>query len=108
MVNVTEQHVEFCFYRPQAGFVEIVGEFNGWRHGDLPMHRGTDGHWHAKIDLPAGVYRFRYRADGEWFTDYAAFGLEPGEFGMDSILRVAETPETAAQAGPALPARQSA
>jgi len=72
------------------------------------MRREPDGNWHAKVDLPPGVYRFRYRADGEWFTDYAAFGLEPSEFGMDSILRVAGTSAAAAQPARALPTRQSA
>jgi len=39
--------------------------------------------------LPAGEFKFRYCADGEWFADYAAFGVEPGRFGLDSVVRVA-------------------
>jgi len=56
------------------------------------MVRTPEGYWMATMQLPAGEYRFRYCADGEWFTDYAAFGIEPSRFGMDSILRVEAQP----------------
>lgn len=88
MVQVNEEWVEFRFYRPQANQVHLAGDFNGWRHTELPMSRGRDGYWRAQLKLPSGEFRFRYCADGEWFADYAAFGVEPGEFGMDSIVRV--------------------
>ena len=26
----------------------------------------------------AGNFKFRYRADGQWFAGYAAFGIGPG------------------------------
>jgi hypothetical protein len=64
------------------------------------MVRGAHGYWIARMRLPAGEFKFRYCADGEWFTDFAAFGVEPGRFGLDSILRVPLTsrPPTAAAA----------
>jgi len=52
------------------------------------MVRRGDGYWIARMRLPAGEFKFRYCADGEWFTDFAAFGVEPGRFGMDSVLLV--------------------
>ena len=42
------------------------------------------------MKLPPGEFRFRYCADGVWYTDYAAFGVEPGQFGMDSVVYVAQ------------------
>ena len=65
-----------------------MGDFNDWREGELPMARKADGYWTARMRLPAGEFKFRYYADGEWYTDYAAFGVEPGEFGLDSMVRV--------------------
>ncbi len=88
MVAVTENLVQFRFYRPRAGSVFLVGDFNHWRSGQIPMIKGMDGYWTAQVHLPAGTYRFRYFCDGEWFTDYAAFGVEQGPFGLDSIIRV--------------------
>ena len=92
MVTIRDGWAEFRFFRPQANQVFIAGEFNRWREGELPMARTQEGYWTARMRLPAGEFKFRYCADGEWFTDYAAFGLEPGRFGLDSIVRVPQTP----------------
>ena len=92
MVSVMDDWVEFTFYRPQADCVFLAGEFNGWHPGELPMVRTAEGHWLAKMRLPTGEFKFRYYADGEWFADYAAFGVEPGPFGLDSVVRVAAKP----------------
>ena len=92
MVSVAGGWVEFTFFRPGASRVHLVGDFNGWREDELPMARAADGHWTTRVRLPAGEFKFRYCADGEWFTDYAAFGVEPGRFGMDSVIRVPPTP----------------
>ena len=56
------------------------------------MLQSSEGYWRAKMRLPAGEFKFRYRADGEWFTDYAAFGVEPSRFGLDSVVRVPTVP----------------
>ena len=89
MVSIQGNVVEFKFYRPAARQVWLAGDFNSWRHHELPMHKSPEGYWVARLQLPAGTYRFRYWADGAWFTDYAAFGLEAGPFGFDSVVRVA-------------------
>jgi 1,4-alpha-glucan branching enzyme len=88
MVTVSEEWVEFRFFRPQAREVHLAGDFNKWREGELPMTPLDNGYWLARMRLPAGEFRFRYCADGEWFTDFAAFGVEPGRFGLDSVVRV--------------------
>jgi len=88
MVTVNGDWAEFEFFRPHAQSVHVAGEFNDWRPGDLPMQRTSGGYWVAKVRLPAGDFRFRYCADGEWFTDFAAFGVEPGQFGLDSVVRI--------------------
>lgn len=92
MVTVQGQWVEFSFFRPQADAVHIAGEFNDWRDNELPMSCTSEGYWRARIKLPSGEFRFRYCADGEWFTDYAAFGVEPSAFGLDSIVRIPTVP----------------
>jgi len=92
MVTVTEDWVEFRFFRPSANRVHLAGDFNSWREGELRMVPSGDGYWVAKMKLPPGEFRFRYCADGEWFADYAAFGVEPGRFGLDSIVLVPNVP----------------
>jgi len=92
MVTVKDDWVEFRFFRPSASQVHLAGDFNDWRIGDLRMVCSDEGYWTARMKLPAGEFRFRYCADGEWFADYAAFGVEPGRFGLDSIVRVPPRP----------------
>lgn len=87
MVQSRNGFVEFAFYRPTAKSVCLAGDFNNWRKDQLPMRRDSRGYWSAALRLPEGEYRFRYWADGKWFCDYAAFGMEIGPFGPDSIAR---------------------
>lgn len=87
MVTVNGNHAEFRFFRPKASRVYLTGDFNAWRDGDLRM-TCEGGYWRAGIRLSSGVYRFRYVADGQRFTDYAAFGIERGMDGFDSVVRI--------------------
>lgn len=103
MINVGDGWVEFEFFRPGVSSVFVAGDFNNWHVGELQMVPAGGGHWRARVQLPPGEYRFRYCADGEWFPDYAASGLQPGHFGMDSVVSVPRrvisvpTPTTAKQ-----------
>lgn len=92
VLHIEGNWVDFRFFRPQANRVCIAGDFNNWREDELVMSRDRDGHWHARVRLPAGEWKFRYFADGEWFTDYAASGVEIGPFGLDSLIRIPAGP----------------
>ena len=90
MTSVTvDGRVEFRFYRPRASKVSVVGEFNSWLQGLTPMQPDGDGWWTASAQLKAGEYRFRYVADGVWYTDYASHGIEAGPNGWNAVLVVA-------------------
>jgi len=93
MVTVKDACVEFQFRRPGAKHVSIAGDFNGWQQDQLAMEPGPDGVWRAKLRLPEGRFRFRYCADGQWFTDFAAFGVEPGPYGPVGIVYVPSGPQ---------------
>ena len=80
--------VEFCFFRPHVNHVALSGDFNGWHQTSLPMSKGPDGWWRYRLKLACGCYHFRYLADGQWYTDYAAFGLEKGPYGFNSVVKV--------------------
>jgi len=88
MVTVKGNVAEFRFFRPRAKQVCIAGDFNNWRPSQIRMHRDEGGYWRSVIHLPPGTFKFRYWADGEWFTDFAAFGVEYGPFGFDSIVQI--------------------
>ncbi len=92
VTQLPDGFVEFRFYRPGARQVTLAGEFNGWHETSLPMHLDKDGWWRYQLRLAPGYYQFRYVADGEWHTDYAAFGVEPGPFGLNSVVKVEAGP----------------
>jgi len=100
VTQTTDGKILFQFYRPGARQMTIAGDFNGWQQ-TFHMVRGRDGWWRSQIELAPGTYRFRYLADGEWYTDFAAFGVEPGPFGWNSVLKV---DPAASQATPVPPA----
>ena len=93
--------VEFWFYRKGASAVRVVGDFPGWRGGNMEMAGGPDGWWHLNTTLGAGEYRFRYAADGDWYPDYASNGIEVGEAGVSSVLVVPEPAHARSRAGAA-------
>ena len=83
--------VEFRFFRLNVKRVTLVGDFNAWDEAAMPMNEAGDGWWTARVHFDPGDYRFRYLADGQWFSDYAAFGLEFTRTGCNSILLVPQT-----------------
>lgn len=102
MVELREDgYTEFRFFRPAAACVFLSGDFNQWRSDQLKMVRQDNGYWVLRLPLPAGDYKFRYLADGQWYTDFAAFGVEPGRFGLDSLLRIPQPRLTVHTTAPA-------
>jgi pullulanase len=80
--------VEFKFFRPGASSVRVAGEFTDWDREPLDMKPAGDGWWTALAAIGSGDYRFRYVADGTWYTDFAANGVEPTRAGWNSVLVV--------------------
>lgn len=84
--------VEFRFFRPRAMDVKVLGTFNEWGGEPLTLQPdldpGAQGWWSAVTTIQAGEYRFRYWADGHWFTDFASHGVEKGKYGWNSVLVV--------------------
>lgn len=83
--------IEFRFYRPQAREVAVAGSFNDWCTESLKMRPAEDGWWIAIAAIESGVHQFRYVADGRWYTDFAANGIEMSKHGPNSLLVVPET-----------------
>jgi len=54
----------------------------------LAMSPAGNGWWTAEARFEPGEYRFKYVADGVWYTDYASNGIEAFRQGANSILVV--------------------
>ena len=90
MVHVDETgKTTFRFRHGAAGPVFVVGDFCNWQTDHLPMRRASDHEWVLMLRLPPGTYEFRYFAEGRWFTDFAAFGVNRNTFGdFNAVLRI--------------------
>ena len=81
--------VEFRFFRPGAREVMLAGDFADWSQR-RPMRREAYGWWTLELRLEPGEYRFRYVADGEWYTDFASHGVEFTQDGWNGVLVMPE------------------
>ena len=82
--------VEFRFFRAGAREVRLAADFTGWQEKAVAMREEGSGWWSARVRLEAGEYRFRYVADGQWFTDFASHGVELKKQIWNSVLVVPE------------------
>lgn len=84
-------NIEFRFFRPDVSGVTLAGDFEAigeeWSQKQ-PMHRDESGWWTLELKLQPGEYRFRYVADGQWYTDFASNGVEFTKDGWNSVLVV--------------------
>lgn len=61
--------VEFSLRAPRAKSVEMIGDFNAWKAGTLPLTRGRGGVWEIMLPLPSGHYHYLFLKDGQAQTD---------------------------------------
>ena len=89
--EVTESGVIFRIYDSEASRVCVVGDFNGWSPRANPMvDQNADGHWTLFVDLPPGVYMYKFVVDNErWIPDPKNPEHAPDGFESEnSVLRV--------------------
>jgi len=61
-------------WAPEAQAVSLVGSFNGWRPGVLPLYRTDRGWWHTAVAFPPGEHLYRFwvvdrSGNGRWQLD---------------------------------------
>ena len=86
MTKTCNDEIVFRFHRPGALSVFLAGDFNDWDKAAFPMRQEPDGDWCCELQLPEGVYQFRYYADGEWCTDFPARGIAWAPFGCNTVV----------------------
>ena len=66
--NAVAADHEFRFKAPDAKSVELMGEWNGWK--SVPMTKGDDGVWTAKVSLSPGTHAYKFLVNGsDWVFD---------------------------------------
>ncbi len=88
----TDDGVCFLCHAPEAGRVQVAGDFNGWSadNGESDMERGDRlGVWQKRVPLPPGRYAYRLIIDGRWCSDPANAYVESNPYGeLNSVVEV--------------------
>jgi hypothetical protein len=94
--SASEGVAKFVGHFPGARSVEVVGSFNNWSRGALPLSDdGHDGIWHGAAVVPAGQHEYMFVVDGErWVADplagrYVDDGFGAGQQNALLIVRPA-------------------
>jgi hypothetical protein len=71
--------------------VSVVGDFNGWRTDETPLHQDvTTRRWSATLALHDGAHRYAFVVDGtRWAPERAAADALANEAQVYSVLHVA-------------------
>jgi hypothetical protein len=82
--------VRFTLVAPSATAVSIVGDFNGWTDGSLPLRRSADGRtWEIEVPLAPGRYAYAFVVDGRLAPDPSAPKTAGDDFGTpNSVVMV--------------------
>ena len=90
------ERIRFDIAAPDAREVLLVGSFNDWARGGVPLRRSRGGVWATEVELLPGLHEYAFKVDGEWTADEDAASTRVDEFGaMTSVLLVAGDNEVA-------------
>lgn len=82
-----KQPVTFRFHAPQAGVVQLAGDFTHWETAPVQLKREDNGIWSTTVKLPPGRYEYRLLVDGQWQNDPQCQELQPNQFGTVNCIR---------------------
>jgi hypothetical protein len=69
-VTKVKDGIEFTYYDPYAGSVNLAGQFNNWSMNANPLVMDQDGTWRVVLKLAPGTYEYKFVVNGsEWVAD---------------------------------------
>ena len=90
----SEQMMKFVVVNDSASTVAILGDFNDWEEGGMPLRRVTAkaGVWEITIPLAPGRYHYTFVVDGKnWIADPLAPRTLEDDFGRpNSVITVGD------------------
>lgn len=87
-VETQQVLVQFRLDAPNAGKVQLAGNFTNWKAA-VAMKRTGAGVWTVVLPLPPGVHNYAFVVDGQqWVADPMAPAVSDGFGGVNSQLAV--------------------
>ncbi len=80
--------VEFRISAPNARWVGIAGDFNGWKPDTLTAKKDRGGLWRATALLSSGAHEYKFVVDGSWITDPTCSRRAINSFGTENSVLV--------------------
>lgn len=80
--------VEFKISAPNANWVGVAGDFNGWRPDTLTAKKDRNGIWRAAATVSTGTYEYKFVVDGTWLTDPFCSRRTINSFGSENSVLV--------------------
>jgi 1,4-alpha-glucan branching enzyme len=80
--------IEFKLSAPQARWVGVAGDFNGWDPSRLAARKDKAGVWKAEASLSAGTHEYKFVIDGRWITDPGCSRRAINSFGSENSVLV--------------------
>lgn len=81
--------ISLSFSAPDAKEVYVAGDFNNWKLDKTSAMHNDHGVWKKRLNLSAGIYRYRFVKDGEWIDDPSNPNRAMNPYGqMDSLIEV--------------------
>lgn len=72
---------------PYASEVLLIGDFNAWNAGGIPLKKCKNGSWKLELELTPGKYEYKFIVDGEWQNDPANTNTVINSFGTTNSVK---------------------
>ncbi|MBI5872614.1 MAG: isoamylase early set domain-containing protein [Candidatus Omnitrophica bacterium] len=82
------KRVEFKITAPNARWVGVAADFNGWKPDALTAQRDKAGVWKASATVPTGTYEYKFVIDGSWIVDPSCSRRTINSFGSENSVLV--------------------
>ncbi|MFH0877022.1 MAG: glycoside hydrolase [Candidatus Omnitrophota bacterium] len=86
--SVIKKRVEFKVAAPNANWVGVAGDFNGWRPDALTAKKDRSGNWKASAMMSSGTYEYKFVIDGTWLTDSGCSRRTINSYGSENSVLV--------------------
>lgn len=86
--TLSSRKIDFKISAPQANWVGIAGDFNGWKPDTLTAKKDKAGTWKASFSVSPGTYEYKFVVDGSWIVDPACSRRSVNSFGTENSVLV--------------------
>lgn len=86
--KIASKKVEFKISAPNASWVGIAGDFNGWKPDSLTAKKDKLGLWKASATVATGTYEYKFVVDGSWIVDPSCSRRTVNSFGSENSVLV--------------------